>query len=461
MTSTKFIAGDGTGNYNCDGSDDQEVINSALSWAALNPGNRVHLVGNFEYQITNQIFIGSDTIFSGDATAVLKVADMACGTSVDNCVFPDGTTVMAPIKGTVPKNVEICGFTFDGNCQNQALNLGYAHGKPASAGSGVERLIGLRGIAGGTKASNISIHNMTFRDSFGEAAHILYAENVSVFNNIAENHQHDAFFFIEVNGENVLRNNIIYGITDGCARWDNCANWKIYENRFLAYTGDHNNTAMKLGQNGIQIANESNKPSVTSNMEVYNNEFIGPNLCGIWLNDTLKKAGTTPQEVWIHNNNFENCAWRDTSTWSAAISIAPWGNGVKIDHNTFDSCYNNSVQFNSAIATGCSAEVSYNNFVNTKGSRTNSTTGPSVVGYGLLNISGMNVVADCNYMSGNAAGDYYKVTPGSLSAEFLEDSTIDIESNKDAVDVIVTCLETEVSKFVEGLTQNYRIYDKV
>ena len=463
MTSIKYIAGDGTGDYNCDGSNDQENINKALAWAASNPGNRVHLVGDFEYQITGQVLIGPHTVLSGDATATLKVPDMACGKTVNDCVFPDGTTVLANIPGTVPHEIEICGFKFDGNCQNQALNLGYAHNKPASAGSGVERLIGLKGIPGGEKASGISIHNMDFRNSFGEAAHILYAEDVSIFNNCAENHQHDAYFLIEVNGVNTFRNNRILGITDGCARWDNCSNWTIYENQFLPYTGTNNNTAMLLGQNGIQIANESNKPSVTNNIEIYNNEFIGPNLCGIWLNDTLKKAGTTPQKVRIHHNTFKGCAWRDTSLWSAAISVAPWGNGVKIDHNTFDSCYNNSIQFNSSIVSGCTAEVSYNNVVNTKGTRTNSGTGPAVVGYGLLNSAypGFNILAECNYMAGNLAGNYYKVLPGSVALDYLKESTIIIERDSESIDVIVTCLESEVDNFVKGLTQNYTIYDKV
>lgn len=467
MTNTKFVAGDGTGDYGCDGSDDQESINKALAWAYKNPGNRIHLVGNFEYQITDQVFIGSDTIFSGDATATLKVSDMACGHTIKDCVFPDGTTVIAAIPGTVPKRIEICGFKFDGNCQNQALNLGLAHNKPASAGSGVERLIGLRGIQGGEKASNISIHDMAFQNSFGEAAHIIFAENVSIYNNTAENHQHDAFFMIEVSGVNILRNCKIYGITDGCARWDNCANWQIDGNKFLAYIGNNNNNAMKLGQNGIQIANESNKPSMTNNFEVFNNTFVGPNLCGIWLNDTLKKAGTTLQKVRIHNNTFENCGWRDTSTWSGAISVSPWGNGIKIDHNTFNSCYNNSVQFNSAIASGCFAEVLYNNIINTQGSRTNSTTGPAVVGFGLLNMvpTSINILAECNYMSGNKTGNYYKTIPGSESLEFLKDSTITVTDNLNSVDagvdVVVTCLESEVTKLVEKLTQKYNVYDKV
>jgi hypothetical protein len=463
LTETKTISGYGTGHYNCDGADDQEVINKALAWAAAHPGNRVHLEGPFEYQITNQVLFGSDTIFSGDPTAILKIPDMACGTSVDDCVFPDGTPVLTSLPGTVTKNLILEGFSINGNCQHQALNLGYARGKPSSSGSGVERLIGIRGIPGGEKASNIQIHNMNFYDSFGEAAHILYAEDVQIYNNAARNHQHDAFFLIEVSGKNIFRKCRIEGITDGCARWDNCANWEIYENQFLAYTGANNNTAYMLGQNGIQIANESNKPSITRNIEVYNNKFIGPNLCGIWLNDGLANAGKTPQDVWIHNNYFSNCGWRDTSPWSGGISAGPWGNGIVIDHNTFEGCYNNSIQFNSVITPGCVADISYNNILSTKGSRTNSTTGPSIVGYGIANLvqSGMTVHAECNFISDSKAGNYYNLTPGSESKNLLPFATIDIAEDPNAMNVIITCLENEVDSFTQNITQDYTVYRKV
>lgn len=463
MGNTRIISGHGTGYYDCDGADDQKIINKALSWAAANPGNRVHLEGPFEYQITNQILFGSDTVFSGDSTAVLKIPDMACGTSVDDCVFPDGTTVLAALPGVIPKNVEFKGFSIKGNCQNQALNLGYAHGKPQSAGSGVERLIGIRGIPGGEKASNIKIHNMNFYDSFGEAAHILYAENIQIYDIFAENNQHDAFFMIEVSGQNVLRNCRIKGITDGCARWDNCAGWKIYENQFLAYTGTNNNTAYKLGQNGLQIANEANKPSLTRNIEIYNNKFIGPNLCGIWLNNNKATANRTPQEVWIHNNSFTDCGWRDTSLWSGGISVGPWGNGIVIDHNTFNGCYNNSIQFNSAITSGCVADISYNNILNTKGSRTNSSTGPSKVGYGIANFvqADMTVRAECNYINGSKQGNYLNITPGSEAATLLEGADIDIKKDMNNVNVIITCLEDEVTKITQDIFQEYTIYNKV
>jgi len=466
LTITKLVTGNGTGDYNCDGSDDQESINKALSWAYKNPGNMVYLVGPFDFTISDQVLIGSDTTFAGDASAVLKVGNMACGTNVNNCVFPNGTAVLASYPKVIPKNIEIYGFTFDGNCQNQSTKLGYAHDKLQSAGSGVERLIQLQGEVNGRKASNIKIHNMIFRDAFGEAAHIKFAENVEIYDNDAENHQHDAFFCIEVNGVNVLKNNRVKGITDSCARLDNCTNWKVYGNKFLSYTGDHNNTAMKMGHNGFQVANEANKTTLTNNIEIFNNEFKGPNLCGIWINDQRKKAGLNPQTVRIHNNTFTNeIAWSDWSVWSVGINVGPWGNGVTIDHNTFDGCYDNSIQFNNAIVKGCTANVFHNNIINTKGTRTRSAGGPPVVGYGIANLvpESMTVIAEDNYMSGNKIGNYYKVTPKSIANSLLLDATIigDEDDDTSNYKVLIKCLESETNGFTDKLSQDYNIYKKV
>ena len=48
-TRTITVSGDGSGNFICDGKDDQVQINKALDYAANNPGTTVHLKGQFTY----------------------------------------------------------------------------------------------------------------------------------------------------------------------------------------------------------------------------------------------------------------------------------------------------------------------------------------------------------------------------------------------------------------------------
>ena len=75
---TVYVAGDGSGNFTCDGSDDQVEINQALAYVAENPQfSTVHLKGPNTYVISDSILIGSNTVLEGDPTAVIKLEDKA------------------------------------------------------------------------------------------------------------------------------------------------------------------------------------------------------------------------------------------------------------------------------------------------------------------------------------------------------------------------------------------------
>ena len=58
-----YVATDGSGDFNCDGIDDQVEINKALAYVAENPQYKtVYLRGPGTYVISDSIFIGSNTI---------------------------------------------------------------------------------------------------------------------------------------------------------------------------------------------------------------------------------------------------------------------------------------------------------------------------------------------------------------------------------------------------------------
>ncbi|MGB9927052.1 MAG: hypothetical protein ACPK85_01450, partial [Methanosarcina sp.] len=58
-----YVSADGSGDYNCDGSDDQVEINQALEYAAKNPEfATVHLKGPNTYVISDTVLIGSNTV---------------------------------------------------------------------------------------------------------------------------------------------------------------------------------------------------------------------------------------------------------------------------------------------------------------------------------------------------------------------------------------------------------------
>jgi hypothetical protein len=68
------VAGDGSGNFNCDGKEDNVQINQALQFVAENPGyTTVYLKGPFTYAIDDTLLIGSNTILEGDSSATINV----------------------------------------------------------------------------------------------------------------------------------------------------------------------------------------------------------------------------------------------------------------------------------------------------------------------------------------------------------------------------------------------------
>ncbi|MFA6729133.1 MAG: LamG-like jellyroll fold domain-containing protein, partial [Prevotella sp.] len=454
MTTTKYITWSGgpTGDYTCDGTHDEVEINSAFTWANSNPNNIIKMRGTgdtnspHKYHIEGQIKLCSYVTWTAETGVCLWVPDGACGTTISNCVFPNGTPVIGQLASYITK-VEICGFEIDGNCQNQSTVLGKAHGRTQSAGSGVERLIQLRGLSGSqTKASEIYIHDMNFHDAFGEAAHIQYATGVRIIDISASNHQHDCIYCGEVAGDdNEISDSMLYGITDSTIRLDNCQNLPVHDNYIYSYSGSNNNTATMYGHNGIQIANNSGTYFTlhTNNISVYNNYFTGKNLCGIWLNDTMKTSGSTAQNVHIYNNSFESeIGWADWASWSSGISIAAWGNGVIIENNVFDGCYANSIEILSAISSSSTHTVTVknNNIKNTMGKRSGSSGGPSTQGWGIWNAIPTKFVvkAENNYSTGNLAGNYKGLTPSSESDTPISDAGPHGGNDEDAPDDPVT-----------------------
>lgn len=420
MASTYTVGTTGSGaTYICDGTADQVQINQALSAANGNPGSTVQMLAG-TYNITGQILIGNSTTFTGNTaspTAVkLKVPNSGAG------AFPDATAIIEHLGSGVATGVEISYMEIDGNCVNQSTTLGLAHGSPSSSGSGVERCIEFAGGSGSyAKATDINIHHMYFHDAFGEAIHIFYAQNIRFHHNSCYNMQHDAIFLIECTGSgNEINNNIIEGITDGCIRLDNCTDFKIHDNALSPYHGPNNNGAYEYGANGMQIANESNKTTKTNNLEIYNNTFTGIDLTGIWFNDVLGTAGTTPQTVHLYNNTFTSCGYTSNSgvNYGSGITINGWGNGLTIEYNTFDGCYQNAIQIMKAIGTAnYTAIIKNNNIINTRGAghSPSSTLSASYKGYGLLNLipTRITAVMTGNYFSGNLTGKYY---PTNLSS---------------------------------------------
>lgn len=280
-------------NISPSGSSDQNVINQALESVSQSGGGTVFLNAGI-YSIDGPIWISSNTVLTGDPNAIIRVS------SSSDHWFTNSVGIINA-NGILNK-VEICGFQIDGNCEN--LPPDYSHTSSATAHD-CEALIHLCGDSNNFMNS-IKIHNMTLYDAFSDGITIRFCNYVECFNNFISNCEHEGIFYVCDTGS--IYNNKIAGITSDCLRLDNSANCKVYGNILFSYNGTHASTYMH-GENGLQIGDGGvshgydarNKPTTTTNIEVYNNTFANNGLQAILLDAVALAASAN---VYIHDNQF-------------------------------------------------------------------------------------------------------------------------------------------------------------
>ncbi len=141
-----YVATDGKGDFNCDGSDDQVEINEALAHVAEKQQyTTVYLKGPNTYVISDSIFIGSNTTFEGDPTAVVELTDKAG--------WKKEKPLITQMDSAGNQNIIIKGFEIDGN-----------HGKnnDRNRGKGYYNLVYF------SNSENIQVHDMYMHDSHGD-----------------------------------------------------------------------------------------------------------------------------------------------------------------------------------------------------------------------------------------------------------------------------------------------------
>lgn len=275
----------------------QDIINDAINSTAESGGGTVYLNSGV-YFVDNTVVMKSGIKLKGDSNAIIRV-------SPSSSQWFTGSTGIISCKESV-QNVEICGFQIDGNIEALPSNFANTPGHDKDC----EKLIILHGDSG-NYAHNIRIHDVKLYNSFSDGIYIYYARNVAVYKNFISNCQHEGVFFSVVIG-GYLFSNQIAGITSDCARIDNSINCVVNDNVFFSYDGDNTNGAYKHGENGIQVGDAgsshgydaSNKPTTTTNIEIYGNTFANNGLKAI--------AGSGGENVYIHENKFIGVAELET-----------------------------------------------------------------------------------------------------------------------------------------------------
>ena len=300
---TIYVAGDGSGTYNCDGVDDQIEINNALQYAAANPGTIVHLKGPFTYTISKSLYIGSDTILEGDNSAVLKLAD--------NAGWKTWTPLIGQINARGNNNITIQGFTINVNYINNNVGMG----------NGYYNAIQLK------YCSNVNINNMNVYDSAGDCARLTDCTNIKFYNNRVADMGHDGLFVTRCDIVEAWNNNISCRDNSGLRVW-NSNHVSFHDNLILGST----KWKVYCGP-GIQL--EKSLSESMSDIKIYNNtvrNVYGP---AIWIIGYGQSHITRSNDsVLIYHNIFSGNGLHTKLNWVGGVVIDGFHN-VSILENVF------------------------------------------------------------------------------------------------------------------------------
>ena len=341
-----YVAGDGTGNYNCDGKDDQVQINQVLEYAANYPGTTVYLKGPFVYDIGSSCLIGSNTELTGDSSAKLRLANYVGWTTANA-----GTPIIGQIGGTgsIVHDIKIHGFEINGNEGAQS----------GSGGLDLYRIISFRGSST-APVYNIRVYNMNLHDAKGEGFRCTFGKNIYYYNNVGNNLQHTCVMYSRVNsGE--IHNNIAHQCSCAGDRLDNCQNIIIDNETISPYSGVttyvKDSKGYAVSDVGVQIANSASSPS-TSNIIIRDcNIMSGVN--GVLFDSLNDASNVNCYDNVIHDSGYEN----EGVTRNGGIGISNCGNGITIQNNDITGSYVAGINVNTAISDTHTVAVKNNNIM--------------------------------------------------------------------------------------------------
>ncbi len=308
---TIYVSGDGTGDFNCNGTDDHLQINKALAYIAANPGyTTVHLKGPFTYVINGTLLIGSNTILEGDSNAVIKLADHACWDTMK--------PLIQQMNSSGNNNIVIRGFEVNVNHDN---NTEFARGK------------GYYNVIYFLRCNNVKVYNMYMHDGHGDGLRIRNSQNIQFYNNRISKLGHDGLFAIECNNVEAWSNIITCRTNSGLRAWN--SNYvKFHANEIDA------SYYKCTGGPGIQIEKSA---GIMDNIEIYNNTFNNTYGPGIWIfnydNSSTRDQG---KDIYIHHNVFHGTGTNPSINWIGGILAGGFNNTI-IENNVFDGAYNAAV----------------------------------------------------------------------------------------------------------------------
>ncbi|WP_229387496.1 right-handed parallel beta-helix repeat-containing protein [Methanosarcina sp. DH2] len=369
-----YITTNGSGDFNCDGIDDQVEINKALAYVAKNSQfTTVHLEGNTTYVISDSVLIGNNTILEGDPTAVIKLEDEAD--------WPADKPMITQMDSSGNQDITIRGFEIDGNHDGNAEK---------KRGAGYHNLIHF------LNSENIQAHDLYMHDSHGDGLKVTSCSNIRFYNNTIYKLGHDALYVIYSSNVEAWNNRITCRTNSGL---------RIYNSNHAKF---YNNTINSEGEGGagIQVQKEGSS-TVMDDIEIFNNLLYETNAAGIWITGYGSKySKDTAKGIYIHNNRFYKTGTNQGADWAGGVVLNGFQNTL-IENNLFDGCYGAAIAHKrvkafSAPESGYTTVVKNNIIINTQPSH---TAGKGYAIFNKLNNT-HSFILENNCLSNNAGGNY-------------------------------------------------------
>lgn len=376
-----YVAGDGSGDFNCDGKDDHVQINQALKFVAENPEyTTVHLKGPFTYVIDDSLLIGSNTILEGDPDAVVKL--------VDHAGWAVAKPLIRQISGSGNSNITIRGFEVNGNHDK---NTEVARGK------------NYYNVIYFTNCKNVTAYDMYMHDGHGDGLRIKNGENVQFYNNTIYKLGHDGLYAIECTDVEAWNNTITCRTNSGLRIW-NSNKVDFHDNKIDSFYH------WSAGSAGIQIGKSA---GIMDDVEIHDNTINNTYGPGIWLfNYDSSSNKDEARNVHIYHNIFYGTGTNPSIDWVGGIVTSGFYDTL-IENNVFDGVYHAAIVI--MYPTGNSTDISPKGTGYTTTVRNNiiantlpRTKDPAGTGYGVINYlpKTHTLVLENNCLYNNTAGDY-------------------------------------------------------
>lgn len=342
---TKYVARDGTGDYNCDGVDDQIQINQALAWAA-STGTAgalatVHLKAG-TYTISSSCLIGNYTILTGASTAIIKLKD--------NAGWAQYLGLIMKKDSGGNHHITFSGFEIDGNMANQP---------GVNNGSRYYPAIWLDGGCYEITADHMYIHDCLYDALFvryNNSYNVSAPGNIIFTNNTIYKACHNALTCYGVNGID-YHDNDVYIWTNAALAIANSDHVEVYNNDIhSSFSGNSTGPGIEF-----DITHNTN----VDDFNIHDNVFHDLNGAGIWAGcGPAADGGGLTGGLHIHHNLFYNVGqyWNDTGYSNAGIIIGQYQDYL-IENNVFDNTGYSAIQTYSGNALTGSTTVKLNVYV--------------------------------------------------------------------------------------------------